>query len=74
MSRPIDERKHTYIGDGVYAEGKGTMITISCDRAENGVNRIALEPDVLEGLLKYAKKLGWLKTWEWQTREEEGQS
>jgi hypothetical protein len=65
VSRPIDETKHTYIGDGVYAEIAGAMIIISCDRPENGVNWIGLEPEVLEGLLKVAKTMGWLKSWEW---------
>lgn len=55
-----DEKIHTYLGDGVYAHGRVTQIWLSCDR-ENGEHTIALEPQVLSALMKYAVEIGWLK-------------
>ena len=57
----------TYLGDGLYASGgnKGSgMITLTTERG-NGVHYVCLETDVFEALLKYAKQIEWLKSWEW---------
>lgn len=44
-----------YLGDGVYAEFDGFNIILSL-KAQGG-ERIALEPNVLQALVKYAKGL-----------------
>jgi hypothetical protein len=39
-----------YLGDGVYARWDGWQIWI---RLDNGIEEIALEPEVLQALMKY---------------------
>ena len=55
------ENTKQYIGDSVYAEFNGYEIILT---TENGLpfdpsNRIVLEPEVLDSLLKYAARHGW---------------
>ena len=49
-----------YLGDGLYAEYDGWMITLKTPR-EHGEHFVALEPSVFEELIQYAIKIGWLK-------------
>jgi hypothetical protein len=44
-----------YLGDGVYASSDGYQIWLAVNHHENQV--VALEPDVLSNLFKYAETL-----------------
>lgn len=44
-----------YIGDGVYASFDGHQIWLAVNNHRNKV--VALEPDVMEGLISYYKSL-----------------
>ena len=44
----------TYLGDGVYASFDGCLLWLDLRAQDN--SRIALEPEVLESLIAYAKK------------------
>jgi hypothetical protein len=46
----------TYLGDGVYASFDGYQIWLDT-RGQSPVNKIALEPETLDALNKYAEKL-----------------
>ena len=48
----IDTRK--YLGDGVYASFDGYQIWLAVNHHENKV--VALEPSVIESLIKYSNK------------------
>ncbi len=48
----MDER---YLGDGVYAQWDGYHIIL--DLRMEGNSRIALEPAVMDGLMKYKKDI-----------------
>lgn len=66
---PDSERRDpTYLGDGVYAAHDGCQIWLRTDNADwyhpnpRGVADIALEPDVLVALVRYAKRVGFIFT------------
>lgn len=46
-----------YIGDGVYASFDGYWIELTTEYGEGATNRITLEPEVYEALVRFAKKL-----------------
>ena len=46
----------SYLGDGVYASCDGDHIILDL-RAQDNTTRIALEPPVIEALLKYRAEL-----------------
>lgn len=46
----------TYLGDGVYASFDGYQLWLRVTR-ENGDERIALEPNVFESLIRYRNSL-----------------
>lgn len=54
----MDKEKNSYLGDGVYASFDGFQIWLAANHHENKV--IALEPNVLEALIKYAIEIGLL--------------
>ncbi len=60
MSRPIDEKTHSYLGDGLYVQSDPMMVTLSCDRAD-GVHYVCLEYDVAQAFVSYLKKIGWAR-------------
>jgi len=47
----------TYLGDGCYARFDGYQIWLRAPR-EHGDHEIALEPDVFNALVEYARNLG----------------
>lgn len=49
-----------YAGDGVYVINLGDMIELRANDHENPTDRIALEPQVLEGLLRILKRWDWI--------------
>jgi hypothetical protein len=44
-----------YLGDGVYASFDGHMIVLDL-RGQDNTTMIALEPEVLDNLIRYARK------------------
>ena len=50
------DKSNEYIGDGVYVSYDGYYIRISINDHRNEPV-VALEPEVLQGLINYAKKL-----------------
>lgn len=48
-----------YLGDGVYAGHDGTQVWLTVND-HNNAPLVALEPKVLESLVRYAKRLGFL--------------
>jgi hypothetical protein len=52
----MERKRERYIGDGVYASFDGFNIWLRTQR-ETGWHEIALEPEVLDALLAYAKSL-----------------
>lgn len=50
------ERYHDYLGDGVYAQTDGYQIWLAANHHENVV--IALEPEVMRALIRYAERIG----------------
>ena len=46
----------SYIGDGVYVKFDGFGFQLHANSHDNPTDRIYLEPNVLEGLIGYAKK------------------
>ena len=56
----MSKEESTYIGDGVYASFDGYQIWLASNNHENKV--IALEPSVLDNLIKYANKVYNIKT------------
>lgn len=55
----------TYLGDGLYAEFTGEGIILKAERVENilsgpTIHYVVLEPAVLEALIQFAIKVGWL--------------
>ena len=52
-----DDKTETYLGDGLYASYDGYMITLFCER-ENGRHYVCLEPEVVDELVKYLRKVG----------------
>lgn len=48
---------HEHIGDGVYASFDGYQIWLDL-RGEDSTTAIALEPEVMQRLIEYAKKRG----------------
>lgn len=50
------QEKHTYLGDGVYASSDGYQISLAKNYHENKV--IALAPDVVLSLIRYAIEIG----------------
>jgi hypothetical protein len=62
----MDQREmNEYLGDGVYASFDGYQIWLAANHHENRV--IALDPHVLEALLKYAQRIGI-----WTPKQKEG--
>ncbi len=51
----MDEH-NDYIGDGVYTSFDGYHIWLAANHHENKV--VALEPEVFEALIRYAKRIG----------------
>lgn len=49
----MDELDPRYLGDGVYAYHDGYQIWLKTEREMGRVERIALEPDVLQSLIRY---------------------
>lgn len=47
----------TYLGDGVYARFDGFQIWVAANHPESE-KKVALEPDVLRGLVAYARGKG----------------
>ena len=50
-----------YIGDGIYASFDGYQIILKANSTENPTDTIALEPEVLNALIEYARRIGMLK-------------
>ena len=55
----MNEQMNDYIGDGVYTSFDGYHIWLAANHHENKV--VALEPEVFDRLIKYAKRIGFLK-------------
>ena len=55
---PEERKKHSYIGDGVYAEfdGYGIWLRTGDHRDEKCDNKIYLEPSVLNDLINFADR------------------
>jgi hypothetical protein len=51
-------KEEVYLGDGLYASFDGFQITLRAPRWE-GDHFVALEPNVFEAFLGYAKSIGW---------------
>ena len=49
-----------YAGDGVYVINLGFCVELRANDHENPTDTIALEPQVLEGLLRILKRWGWI--------------
>lgn len=45
----------SYIGDGLYAEWDGFMLTLKAPR-ENGEHWVGLEPEVFQNLLRFMER------------------
>ena len=54
MPEQIEPAKD-YIGDGVYIEFDGYMVSLTTPR-ENGMHEVCIEPAVLDGFLNYIKR------------------
>lgn len=52
----MNEEK-TYLGDGVYVSFDGYQLWLTTEDGIPQTNRIALEPEVYEALVKYVKRL-----------------
>jgi hypothetical protein len=50
-----------YLGDGVYAFYDGFHIYLYTNEGYGPKNLIALEDAVLQALIDYARKIGWMK-------------
>ena len=50
-----------YLGDGVYAECDGQYIILTVEDANGTEKTIYLEDTVLQALIDYARKIGWMK-------------
>lgn len=46
-----------YLGDGAYADFDGYHIILTAENGIEAADKIALEPDVFEALLKYREQL-----------------
>jgi hypothetical protein len=46
---------HAYLGDGLYAEDDGFMLTLKCDRME-GQHWVGLEPEIIQALFKFIER------------------
>lgn len=49
------ENKNAYLGDGLYASFEADMVILKTER-ENGINWVALEPDVLKNFFEFIGK------------------
>ena len=47
-----------YLGDSVYAEFAGSMVTLTTDNGEGPTNTIHLEPFVIRALNRYFERQG----------------
>jgi hypothetical protein len=57
MVAPVEgETLHTYLGDGVYASFDGYQIWLRVER-NYGLEQIALEPEVMAELTRYAERV-----------------
>jgi hypothetical protein len=52
----MEDKQNVYLGDGVYTSFNGYHIMIAVNHHGNHV--VAIEPDVLIGLIKYGKQVG----------------
>lgn len=52
-----DEKKDTYLGDGLYASYDGWQIEIYASNGREKTNRVYLEPAVLKAFLDYVERL-----------------
>lgn len=54
-----EANKEVYIGDGVYVSHDGCQLELRIgDDEYTPIQRIALEPEVFQALIEYAKKFG----------------
>ena len=53
---PVNEQ--SYLGDGLYADFDGEMVTLSTVREGNVRHWVALEVDVLESFQRFLKRNG----------------
>jgi hypothetical protein len=59
-----------YLGDGAYARYNGFEVWVWCERSHVGIcnvdhrDEVCLEWGAFVALLKFAKQIEWLKTWE----------
>jgi hypothetical protein len=51
----------TYLGDGVYASYDGFHIILTTENGLRATNTICLEPDILEELVRYARRVSLLR-------------
>ena len=54
-----EEELRDYIGDGVYVKYDGLGIWLYANDYNSPTDQIYLEPHVLEGLIRFAKRMGW---------------
>lgn len=52
----MSENQKIYLGDGVYAHRDGHLIVLEAEN-ENGMNRIYVEPEVMDALARYAGRV-----------------
>ena len=52
-----------YLGDGIYAECNGWHIILSAENENDAsiTTKIYLEDTVLQALIDYARRIGWMK-------------
>jgi hypothetical protein len=53
----VTEIPKTYLGDAVYAEYDGYYLVLTTEDGESITNRIYLEPEVLQALRAYDRKV-----------------
>lgn len=65
MSHPINKlsEEKAYLGDGVYAD-LDYGIVLTCEDGYSAYERIVLEPQVLDSLMEWLKKIKYLKGYE----------
>jgi hypothetical protein len=53
----IQEETKDYLGDGVYVDFDGYQIWLKANDYNNPTDQIALEPNVIESLMRYIERL-----------------
>lgn len=56
MEATAENTNHEYLGDGVYASFDGRQVWLDL-RGQDDTTAIAMEPEVLEALFRYAGKV-----------------